>query len=394
MLNLFRDDIRALMKIGVDIRCLTEGRRTGVEEYTLNLLDNLFRIDKKNEYVLFFNSWKDPQADFSWMNKYLNVTLKRFSIPNKILNFSFWYFGWPKIDKMIGGADVIFLPNIIFGAVSKRARLVVTMHDLSFERYPETFSWKRRLWHVFINPKKICARADKIIAVSDSTRNDLVDLYKIDPKKIKTIHSGVADKFKVISRNDEKLIAAKDKYKLPYKFILYLGTIEPRKNIEGIIQAYDQLRKTAELSDYKLIIAGSAGWLSKKIFSAIGNSEFRGDIKAINFIDDADKPYVYNLASLFIYPSLFEGFGFPVLEAMACGIPVITSNNSSLPEIAGGASILIDPDKPQEIAIAMREILANQELKAKLIEKGLARSKQFNWQKTAKITLDALTRHK
>lgn len=379
------------MRIGIDVSCLGEGRRTGVEEYTLNLLQNIFKLDRKNEYILFLNSWKSSQADFSWLADYPNVKLKKFHFPNKLLNFLFWYFAWPKMDKMIGGADLFFMPNIMFGSVSEKTKLLVTIHDLSFERYPESFSLKRRLWHIFINPKKICSRADRIIAVSESTKNDLVDLYKVNPKKIKVIYSGVSEKFRVISRNYENLIRVKEKYKLPYKFILYLGTIEPRKNIAGIIRSYNQLRRTGagneklkELIDYKFVIAGSKGWLSGKIFSEIKKSEFRDNIKVINFVRDADKEFVYNLAALFVYPSFFEGFGFPVLEAMSCGVPVITSNVSSLPEIVGNGAIMIDPDKPDEITEAIREVLTNGELRSELIEKGLVRSKEFSWQKSAR----------
>ncbi|HEX7586602.1 MAG TPA: glycosyltransferase family 1 protein [Patescibacteria group bacterium] len=379
------------MRIGIDVSCLGEGRRTGVEEYTLNLLQNIFKLDRKNEYILFLNSWKSSRADFSWLADYPNVKLKKFHFPNKLLNFLFWYFAWPKMDKMIGGADLFFMPNIMFGSVSEKTKLLVTIHDLSFERYPESFSLKRRLWHIFINPKKICSKASGIIVVSESTKNDLLKIYKVDPNKIKVIYSGVSDRFRVISRNDENLIRVKKKYHLPYKFILYLGTIEPRKNIIGVLRAYHQFRKSAsadasqkELLDYRLVIAGSKGWLSRKIFSEIEKSEFQDSILLVNFVEDTDKEYVFNLASLFVYPSFFEGFGFPVLEAMSCGVPTIASNSSSLPEIAGEAAVLIDPDKPQEIASAMKEILTNGELRSKLIERGLVRSKEFSWQKSAR----------
>lgn len=379
------------MRIGIDARCLGEGRRTGVEEYTLNLLNTLFRSDRKNEYVLFFNSFRPEKTDFSWINQYPNVTLRRFNFPNKLLNFFFWYCNWPKMDKMIGGVDLFFMPNIIFGGVSKKTKLLVTIHDLSFERYPENFSLKRRLWHIFINPKKLCARADSIITVSESTKNDLVDLYKIAPQKIRVISSGVAEKFTVLNRNDEKLIKVKEKYKLPYKFILYLGTIEPRKNIIGILRSYQQLQRDGaadanqkELLNYKLVIAGSKGWLSRKIFSEVEKSEFRDNIKVINFVEDADKEFVYNLASLFIYPSFFEGFGFPVLEAMRCGVPVITSNVSSLPEIVGSGAIMVDPDKPGEIAEAIKDLLTNKKIREDLVKKGFERAEFFSWQKTAK----------
>jgi len=363
-----------------------------VEEYTLNLLRGLFEKDKQNEYVLFFNSFKKTPANFNWIKKYPNVKLKQFHVPNKLLNFSFWYLGWPKIDRLLGGVEIFFMPNIIFGSVSRKTKLLLTMHDLSFERYPETFSWSRRLWHVFINSKKICRRADKIIAVSDSTKDDLVTLYNIPPKKIEVIYSGVAEKFKIISRNDSEMIKVKEKYNLPYKFILYLGTIEPRKNIKTLVVAYQILKKYAQikkwetLEKYKLVIAGHKGWMNKKILEEISKTQKQlknpEDIQMINFVEEADKEYVLNLASLFVYPSIFEGFGFPPLEAMKCGVPVIASNNSSLPEIVGEAGILVDSDKPGEIGASIKNILLSEKLKEELIARGIERAKIFQWKTT------------
>lgn len=385
------------MKICIDVRCLIQGRRTGVEEYTLNLLFNLFEIDHENEYVLFFSSWKKPKFDFLVFEKYPNVKIKKLKIPNKLLNFLFWYFSWPKIDRLVGGADLIFMPNIIFGAVSSWTKLVLTVHDLSFERYPEFFSSKRRWWHIFINPKKICQRADKIIAVSNSTKNDLISLYKVKPKNIQTIYSAVADKFKPINRNSEKLIKTKEKYHLPYKFILYLGTIEPRKNIISLVRAYNQWREFAlnekrqDLGKFKLVIAGEKGWLAEPIFREIENSRFRESIQIINFVSDEDKEYVYNLASLFVYPSFFEGFGFPPLEAMRCGVPVIVSNNSSFPEVVGQAAIMVDPNRSGEICQAMKEILLNKEFREKIILKGVQKAREFNWQETAREVLKIIS---
>ncbi|MFZ2193371.1 MAG: glycosyltransferase family 1 protein [Candidatus Moraniibacteriota bacterium] len=382
-----------MAKICIDVRCLMEGRKTGVEEYTLGLLLNLLEADRDNDYVLFFSSWKKPAFDFSIFEKYSNVTVKKIKIPNKLFNFFFWYFSWPKIDKLVGGVDVIFFPNIIFGAVSKEVKMITTIHDLSFERYPEYFSWKRRFWHIFINSKKICQRADQIIAVSNSSQNDIISLYGVEKEKVKMIHSAVSEKFKIIDRNDEKLIKIKNKYSLPFKFILYLGTVEPRKNITGIIRAYSNLQsfaretKNFELAKYKLVIAGSNGWLNEDIFKEIKKSKFKKDIILPGFIQDADKVYVYNLASLFVYPSFFEGFGFPPLEAMKCGVPVIASNNSSLPEICGVNSILINPDKPGEISQAMQQILLDRVLREKLIKVGLEKAKEFNWKKTTQKTI-------
>lgn len=379
-----------MARIGIDVRCLTEGRRTGVEEYTLNLLKEVLRLDTQNEYVLFFNSWKNSQADLLWLEEFPNVRIERLKIPNKILNLCFWYLHWPRIDKLMGTVDIFFMPNLTFSALSQKTQLILTVHDLSFERYPEMFSWKRRLWHYLVQPQKLCRQAEKIIAVSQSTKNDLVSLYKIDPEKISVHYSGLADKFRVINRNDQQLIATKEKYRLPYRFILYLGTLEPRKNITSLIKAFNQFKKQAqaenneELNKYKLVLAGCDGWLMKKILAEIKTSPYRGDILKINGVAEEDKEYFYNLASLFVYPSFFEGFGFPPLEAMRCGVPVITANCSSLPEIINGGGIMIDPHRPSEIAQAMREILTDKVLREKLIQKGLEQSQKFSWHKSAR----------
>ncbi|PIP26291.1 MAG: hypothetical protein CO140_01165 [Candidatus Moranbacteria bacterium CG_4_9_14_3_um_filter_40_7] len=379
-----------MAKIGIDVRCLTEGRRTGVEEYTINLLREILRFDVQNEYLLFLNSWKDSRTDLAWLKEFPKVQIKRFKIPNKILNFCFWYLNWPKIDRLLGGVDVFFMPNLTFYALSRKVKLIVAWHDLSFERYPEMFSLKRRLWHYLVQPKKICRRAEKIIAVSQSTKNDLTGLYEINSEKIAVLYSGIADKFKIIDRNDKKLIAVKEKYHLPYRFILYLGTIEPRKNIISLISAYNQLRIWArkenneDLHKYRLVIAGQNGWMMDRILKEIENSPFCEDILKINFIEEEDKEYFYNLASLFVYPSFFEGFGFPPLEAMRCGVPVIVSHSSSLPEVVEDGGILIDPNRPSEIAVAMREVLTSPILRADLIKKGLKQAQKFNWRKSAK----------
>ena len=383
------------MVICIDVRCLMEGRMTGVEEYTLGFLEGLFSSDKKNKYILFFNSWKEPKFDFGTFSRFENVKLKRLKIPNKMINFLFWYFSWPKIDRLCG-ADIVIMPNISFGAVSKEAKLILTVHDLSFERHSEYFSYKRKWWHIFINVRRLSARATKIIAVSHSTKKDLITLYGMKPEKIEMIHSAVGRQFAVIDRNDIRLVKTKEKYRLPYRFILFLGTIEPRKNIIGLVRAYNALQKYAKeagqenLLRHGLVIVGETGWNAKEVFREIQNSPFREKIKVINSLPGEDKPFFYNLAALFVYPSFFEGFGFPPLEAMRCGVPVITSNNSSLPEVAGGAAVLIDPDKPDEIYRAMREILSDDKLRKNLISRGLEKAKEFEWGRAARKTLHVI----
>ncbi|MEK9151404.1 MAG: glycosyltransferase family 1 protein [Patescibacteria group bacterium] len=378
------------MRIGIDVRCLAEGKRTGVEEYTLALLAGLFELDRENDYILFFNAWKKRVPDFflECATKYPHVTLKAYRFPNKLLNLSLWYLSFPKLDRLIGGTDIFFLPNLNFAAVSDQTRLVVTAHDLSFELFPETFSWKRRIWHFFINFKRLVLSADKVIAVSQSTRDDLVVRYGVLEKNITVIPSGIGEQFHVMSRNDAELLRVKEKYHLPYKFILALATLEPRKNILALIQAYEALRtlKHPVLEKYALIIAGTRGWKCEEVFEAIEASPHKDMIIQTGFIEDADKTALYNLASVFVYPSLYEGFGFPPLEAMACGVPVIASHSSSLPEIVGDAGILIDPYQPDELLQALRQVLADQAFAESMREKSLKRAKLFTWAKTVQST--------
>jgi glycosyltransferase involved in cell wall biosynthesis len=377
------------MKIGIDIRCLTDGKRTGVEEYTINLLENIFELDKKNQYILFLNSYHESYFDPRIFSQYKNVSVKCFKYPNKILNFCFWYLNWPHVDKMIGGVDIFFMPNINFVALSKSVKLVLTVHDLSYEIFPETFSLKRRAWHSFINPRKLCQRADQIIAVSESSKADIVKYYKIVEQKIERIYNGIADELQKLDRNDPKLMEVKDRYHLPFNFIFYLGTIEPRKNIQAIVKAFDQMRSLGDnnLSKYKLVIAGGKGWKIDDILNTMRNAKFTNDIIFTSCITNEDKAAVYTLASLFVYPSHFEGFGIPVLEAMRCGVPVIASNCSALPEVVDEGGILIDPDKPDELYRAMKAILSDRDFHGELAHRALKQSVRFNWRTAARQTL-------
>lgn len=375
------------MRIGIDLRCLEEEKISGVGEYALEIVQSLLEIDKENQYIIFSNSYKQTSRNFIFLKKYSHVQLKRFRYPNKLINFLLWYFNWPKIDRLIGKADILFAPNINFITVSKYCDLFTTFHDLSYEHFPEFFTVKSRLWHYyFVNPRRIAKKSSRIAAVSESTRSDLEKLYKINAKKINVIYHGISKDYRIISRNEPKLLEIQKKYGLPYKFILYLGNIEPRKNIKSIIEVYEKFRKNGPESEkYKLVLAGKISPLCCDIIK-----KKKENILFIGYIDREDKPFVYNLASLFIYPSFFEGFGLPILEAMACGTPVIASNNSSIPEVTGDAAILIDPNRPQEIFEAMRNILSNENLYDKLRERGLKQSQKFSWKKCAEKTLKNL----
>ncbi len=363
--------------IGIDGRCLLDTNYTGVSEYTVTLIKKLLKEHPHNRYIIFLNSFKgrDIQKKLLWLRRYSNVSLKHFYWPNKLLNFSLWFFRWPKLDKLIGGTDIFIAPNISFLGVSKQTKFILTIHDLSFERFKKTFSWKRRLWHFIINPRQLSGQANEIWTVSNSTKWDLESLYKISDKKIKVkpiIQNLQIFKKKSISKR--RITTIKKRYQLPEKFILYLGTIEPRKNIIKLVQAFEYLRKNKLInSDYKLVLAGQFGWKYGKILKYIDNSPYRTEIILPQFVKPEDKPYFYHLASVFVFPSLFEGFGIPVVEAMASGTPVITSNNSSLPEVVNDAGILIDPDRTEDLIDALELLLNSKTLQKEFHDKGLER---------------------
>lgn len=380
------------LKIGVDVRCLGEGKRTGVEEYAIQMLTNLFESDQKNKYILFANSFREGGADLDQFLRYKNVVIRRFKIPSKLLNFLFWYFGFPKLDRALGGLDIFFMPNINFVALSKGVKLVLTVHDLSFEHMPEMFSVKRRLWHAFINPKRLCKRADAIVAVSDSTKEDVIEKYGVPAEKVFRIYSGVGDEYQKIDRNDSRLVEIKEKYKLPFKFIFFLGTIEPRKNIPALVRAFDRLKDLDLAGSYKLklVISGSRGWKSRQTVEAMKNSRYSNDIIFISNVPNEDKNAIYNLSTIFVYPSFLEGFGFPVLEAMRCAVPVVASNVSSLPELVGAEGILIDPEKPDEVFMALKSLLENKDLNIYFRERGWRKSFVFSWKKTVAEFLNLL----
>ncbi len=374
------------MKIGIDLRVLSRGTRTGVEEYLVNLLAALLPLDQNINYHLFYNAFRKVEFNPSWL-KLPNVWLGDFSIPNRVLFLSTKYQKRPQLDRLLNGVDIYFNPHFFNAPVSKDCQKVVVFHDLSFERYPEYFSWRKRIWQrLLIGAKSEARNADKVIAVSESTKSDLIHFYQIEPEKIKVIYSGVSDQFS--SQQDPgKMEYIKEKYSLPDRFILYFGTIEPRKNLTGLIKAYELLRDRYPI---KLVIAGNKGWLFNDIFKTAAQSKYQYEIIFTGFIEEQDKPYLYNLSELFVYPSFFEGFGFPPLEAMASGIPVVTSSSSSLPEVVGEAGLMVDPFRIDEMALAMETVLTNRALKKSLIEKGLIRARKFSWLKTAQETLNFL----
>jgi glycosyltransferase involved in cell wall biosynthesis len=402
------------MNIGIDIRPLMSPIRTGVGEYTFELLNAIFHEDTEHQYFLFYNAHGEATKHIpNWDQK--NITYVGLNYPNKLFNSAQILFHHPKIDTLITSKiqskninspsklDLFFSPNPNFTTLTEQTKHIITIHDLSFEFFPEFYSQKQRLWHQLVNPRKQCERAYHILTPSENTKQDLINYYKIPSDKITVIYPGLSETFKeqLIKSPLERGVvgvqsSVKEKYHLPDHFILSFGTIEPRKNILGLIKAFElfknQEKNNSQLltQNFQLVIAGSAGWKNKPIFTRINASPYKNSIHLIGSVLPAEKAALYSLAGLFVYPSFYEGFGFPILEAFAAQVPIITSNRSSLPEVSGQHAYLVNPHKSHEITLGMSAILTQEKIKNYFIQNGTIRAGQFTWKKAAEKWLQSI----
>jgi glycosyltransferase involved in cell wall biosynthesis len=386
------------VNIVIDIRPLLGGKTSGVEIYIRNLLKNLLSIDKKNKYILFANASKGHIFHDAFFNEQ-NVLLVQTRIPNKILNLGIFLWKRPRFDRLIlrwmrknkdrlkhqfqniKQIDLFFMPDVRPSALSKVVKKITVVHDLSFEHYPRFFSLKTRLWHKLLQPRKEIQRSDHIIAVSECTKKDLIQTYNIRPEKIQVILEGVHRQFGE-HIDQSGLSRVRKKYQLPSSYFLFLSTLEPRKNMLRLVEAFLIFKRNNPENNMKLVMAGVT---NQKIFSKIRLKEHK-NILFTGFIAEEDKAAVMKGAQAFFYPSLFEGFGLPLVEAMKCQTPIVSSNLSSMPEILGEAGILIDPYNIEEMAKAMEKIL-QPEIRKKLQQKMAEQVKKFDWEKCAEETL-------
>ncbi len=261
-------------------------------------------------------------------------------------------------------------------------KVMNTIYDLTFEFYPETMD-KRNLRRIKRDLAYSLERPDKIITISEATKQDMIQHLRVDPSKIEVIYCGVDFKHFNEARNNSQSV--REKYQLPDQYILYIGTLEPRKNIETLIEAFKRFKIEGDKSnaEIKLVLAGKKGWLYEGIFKKIQELGLEDDVVDLGYIDEIDKPALYQMAQCFVFPSIYEGFGIPVIEAMAAGTPVITTNVSSLPEVAGEAGLLVDPKDTIAIAESMYQLTTNEAKKQELIQKGYTQAQKFSWETSA-----------
>lgn len=394
------------MRIGIDCRTILNpgyGESAGVGHYTYYLVNNLLRVDKKNEYVLFFDNLLSKVAAEKLIDGAPNIKPRFFPFHQykHFLPFAFSHLlvaGAIEREKL----DVFHSPAYTL-PLAYKGKSVVTVHDLAIYKNPEWFPSKFLVGQSFSTKKLVpesLKKATKIIAVSEHTKDDITKIFKIKPEKIKVVYEGV-DLRDVPGKREGAcgteteacLEDLKAKYGLKNDYVLFLGTIEPRKNIAALVEAFCSLiQKNKELGGkYQLILAGAKGWKHEKIFKEIEKCQKKikspDIVKYIGYVPAREKFALMKDAACFVFPSLYEGFGLPVLEALSLGVPTITSKISSLPEIVGKAAVLVDPEKSEEIAEALDKVLADRKLRERLSESGVSQAKKFSWEKCARETL-------
>lgn len=364
------------MKIAIDCHTLEIKNWAGKEQYLMSVLKALSEESEKHEYILYFRKkvFSDGRFSANWRICNINVPTP------------FWQIA-VIIDMFFKKIDVVLCPcTYLLPALNYLVPSVVVVHDLT------TFLPGISKTHTIITKlrerlvlKLAIKRSEKVIAVSESTKKDLIDFFKIKPEKIEVVLEAAHSQYRLIG-DKEKIKEVLFKYKLPQDFILFVGTLEPRKNLVKLIEAYKKIID-AGLNNYKLALVGKKGWYYEEIFKKVKDLELEKDVIFLGYVPDEDVPYLYNTAVCFIYPSLYEGFGLPVLEAMTCGCPVITSNNSSLPEVAGEAGILINEQSAEDMSEALKKVLSDSILREKMREDGLKQAEKFSWGRAAQEML-------
>ena len=376
------------MRVGIDYKSALP-IRVGIGRYTHNLVKSLAELDRENKYLLFCFLFKDYAKKLAMASFPAASNFKVMSAPIPVKVTRFWAnrLNIP-IEWLIGSFDVVHFPEP-YPFRSKSARTIVTVHDIGFALWPEMFTKEMR---ALLEKQMRCVveKVDSIIAVSRTTRSDLLEVYGFDKERIHIIEHGVEGSFRPIT-DSGSLEALRRRYKLPEKFVLCVGTLEPRKNHVRLIQAF-QLMCERHPNEYSLVICGKKGWMYDEILNVANSPGLRERVLFTGYVPDEHLPFLYNLAGAVVYPSLYEGFGLPVIEAMACGRPVLTSNRGALAEVAGDDALLVSPEDEDEMANGLHRLISDNELREKLTASGLKKASTFTWERAARATLEVYNR--
>lgn len=364
-------------KIGIDVHSIAS-QKGGNETYYRELVGELIKGGFDHRFFLYYTNPATPQ-EIAANNRF---SLKRLSPSHPLLRIPFTIPRRTRLDHLDLFHAQFVLPPFL------KCKTVTTIPDIAYEHFPQLFPARQRAWLKLLVPES-AKRANHVITVSEHSKRDLIQTYGIREEKITVTYEGAGSDFMPLDREEAKEVLAR-KYGIGHDFILYLGRLQARKNLMRLVNAYWRLRKAG--FPHKLVLAGKPDSLFEPVFSSIRNGDRTKDILLPGYIPPADVPTFYNAAELFVYPSLYEGFGLPIVEAMACGTPVVTSRGSSLEEVAGDAAVLMDPLDEQSIADALKQVLADAENRKRLGRAGLRRSQQFSFAKAARQTVGVYER--
>jgi glycosyltransferase involved in cell wall biosynthesis len=359
------------MRIGIDAKWYFKGP-AGPRSYVHNIVNWLARIDDENEYVIYLNKNDDPLA-------------VEYSAPNFVTKTVSPSFSWFRVMlklPMVAKSDRLdILYTCYFCPIFSRSKRVVMILDFIYDTHPGLFS---RVERVLFRPVRLAAHlADRVLTISEYCKQVIADRCRIDEQKVTSILLGCDEAFCRIE-DEGKLRSIKERYDLPDRFILYVGRINVRKNLVRLIEAFSGIQDR----DVKLIIVGARDWKTSKLAPVIEASDARDRLMFLGYVPDADLPAIYQLATVFAYIPLVEGFGLPPLESMGVGTPVITSNTSSIPEVVGDCALQVDPYSVEEIRAALDRLLSSEDLRDELARKGMERARSFSWETAAQQTLD------
>jgi len=353
------------MIIGIEAERANHPQKTGVEHYAKQLICHLAEIDSENKYVLYLRT--KPEEWFFSLPKNFSIKVMPFPV--------FWTQIRVSLEMLMHPVDVLFIPASALPIIHPK-KSVVVIHDLAWKFYPETFTWFGRNFLEW-STKFAVKNASALISVSQCTKNDLIKFYGVDKNKVTVVHHGFAVQSTIYNLHSS--IEKADPY------VLFLSTLQPRKNLEGLIEAFSELKKEVPELPHKLIVVGKTGWKFESILKKIG--EHAEIVTYKNHVSEEEKYSLLCGASALVLPSFYEGFGMQLLEAFAVHVPVATSNVSSMPEVAGEAAVYFDPKNITEIKQAIKSILLDKSLADRLREKGVERLNQFSWEKCARETV-------
>lgn len=360
------------MRIAIDARKLHD---FGIGTYTRNLLRYLARIDRESEYLLLCH---EPDLAISTaLGPNFRTVLEpspTYSIREQI------HVPWVLRRER---ADVFHAPHYVLPPAA-RCRAVVTIHDCIHLMFPQYLPNRAAYAYARVAMWSAVRRSHRILTVSEASKRDIIHFFNVPPEKIVVVYNAIDERFSVVPP-DEHVARVRERYQLEHEFVLYVGNIKPHKNLVRLIEAFDLLRQRG-YEQLKLLIIGDEISKLPALRRAVHRHKLHKHVRFLGFQPDETLAILYRLAAVFVFPSLYEGFGLPPLEAMACGTPVVTSNVSSLPEVTGDAAVLVDPYDIESIAHGMHQVLSRPALRQDLRAKGIARAREFSWERSVART--------